>query len=138
MVHTIMYPQHAMLDDMIAQFFGDAFNGKASGGKYPLTDVYEEDGIAYMEIALAGFLKDEVKVSVDNKTLTVKGEAKQITDETKRSYIKRDIAKRNFEKSFSLMFDVSEVTAEFTDGILKIKLVPFVPEQTQLQQIEIK
>ena len=137
MRHTILYPQHAMLDDMITQFFGDAFNNQKANSKYPLTDVYDEDGIAYMEIAVAGFSKDEIKVTVDANTLTVKGESAK-KDTSNRNYIKKDIAKRNFEKSYSLMFDVESVDAEINDGILKIKLVPFIPEETKPKQIEIK
>lgn len=137
MRHTILYPQHAMLDDMIAQFFGDAFNDKKANSKYPLTDVYDEDGVAYMEIAVAGFSKDEIKITVDANTLTVKGEAHK-KDTSKRNYIKKDIATRNFEKSYSLMFDVETVDAKFENGILIIKLVPFIPEVSQPKQIEIK
>ena len=136
MTRTIMYPQHAMLDDLVAQFFGDAFNGKANGGKYPLTNVYDEDGIAYMEIAVAGFSKDEIEITVENDTLTISGQSRK-EEPANRNYIKKDIAMRNFEKSYSLMFPIDTVEAEFQDGILTIKLVPMVPVDNK-KRIEIK
>lgn len=136
MTRTIMYPQHAMLDELVAQFFGDAFNGKANGGKYPLTNVYDEDGIAYMEIAVAGFSKDEIEIIVDNDTITIKGQSKK-DDTSRRNYVKHDIAMRNFEKSYSLMFPIDTVEAEFLNGILTIKLVPLV-QVNNSKRIEIK
>jgi HSP20 family molecular chaperone IbpA len=136
MTRTIMYPHNAMLDELVAQFFGDAFNGKANGGKYPLTNVYDEDGIAYMEIAVAGFSKEEIEITIDNDTITIKGESNGDVP-AHRHYVKRDIAMRNFEKSYSLMFPIDTVEAEFQDGILTIKLVPLIQEQSS-KRIEIK
>lgn len=137
MRHTIMYPQHAMLDDMIAQFFGDVFNDKKANSKYPLTNVYYEDGVAYMEVAVAGFSKEDITITVDNDTLSIKGVSRRDSPET-RNYIKRDIAFRNFEKSYSLMFEVESVDAEVKDGILLIKLIPYIPTTRSPIKIEIK
>ncbi len=136
MRHTIMYPQHAMLDDMIAQFFGDAFNDKKANSKYPLTNVYDDEGVAYMEVAVAGFSKENITITVDNATLTIKGVSSRDDSDT-RNYIKKDIAFRNFEKSYSLMFDVESVDANVTDGILTIKLVPYIPDQETPRTIKI-
>ena len=137
MRHTMMYPQHPMLDDLVQQFFGDAFLNPKANSKYPLTDVYDEDGIAYMEVAVAGFSKDEIKITVNNDTLTIKGDALE-KDTSHRSYIKKDIAMRNFEKSYNLMFPVESVDAEFDNGILKIKIVPQTPKHQTMKEIEIK
>ena len=136
-MRTVFYPQHPMLEDMVQQFFGDAFGNAKANSKYPLTDVYDEDGIAYMEIAVAGFSRDEIKIMVDNDTLTIKGEKKEVEAPKSRNYVKRDIAKRNFEKSYNLMFPVETVDAEFENGILKIKIVPHA-QKKELKEIEIK
>ena len=58
---TLFYPSHPMLDDMVQEFFGNAFGNTKAVSKYPLTDVYTKDGLAYLEIAIAGFSKDEIK-----------------------------------------------------------------------------
>ena len=55
---TLFYPSHPMLDDMVQEFFGNAFGNTKAVSKYPLTDVYTKDGVAYLEIAIAGFSKD--------------------------------------------------------------------------------
>lgn len=136
MRHTLLYPQHPMLDDLVQQFFGETFGNQKANSKYPLTNVYDEDGIAYMEIAVAGFSKDEIKIRVENDTLTITGEATKV-DESKRNYIKKDIAMRSFEKSYSLMFDVEKIDATFENGILKIAMIPKQPEK-KVEEIEIK
>ena len=136
MRHTLMYPQHPVFDDLIHQFFGDAFSNTKANSKYPLTNVYDEDGIAYMEIAVAGFSKDDIKITVENDTLTIKGETTKV-DNPNRNYIKRDIAMRNFEKSYNLMFEVDKIDATFENGILKIALTPKKTEN-KIEEIEIK
>jgi len=135
MARTFMYPHNAMLDEMVAQFFGDTF-GKNQGSKYPLTNVYDEGGIAYMEMAVAGFSKDDIEITVENDTLTIKG-VKEKEDHPNRNYIKKDIAMRNFEKSYNLMFPIEKIDAEFENGILKLTLVP-VKQTDNKQKIEIK
>lgn len=137
MRHTMFYPQHPMLEDMVQQFFGDAFGNAKANTKYPLTDVYNENGVAYMEIAVAGFKKDEITITVDNESLTIKGEKKPEGKNESRYYVKRDIAKRNFEKSYSLMFPVENVEADVADGILTVKIIPHLKENN-VRQIEIK
>ena len=137
-MRTVLYPQHPALDDMVQQFFGDVFGNTKIQDKYPLTDIYEEDGIAYMDIAVAGFKKDEIKITIDNSTLTIKG--KKLSDKVpkNREYIKKDIAKRNFEKSYSLVFPVETVEANIKDGILTIKIIPYTKREKNTKQIEIK
>lgn len=133
--HYMFYPRHHVLDDMINQFFGDAFKIKDIS-KYPLTDVYEENGRAFMEVAVSGFTKEEIQVILENDSLTVRGtKVEQETPE--RNYIKRDIAKRNFEKTYNLMFPIDSVNASINDGILKIELLPKI-EQRDTKYIEIK
>lgn len=135
MRHTMFYPQNPMFEEMVQQVFGDTFGNKANS-KYPLTDVYNEDGNAYLEIAVAGFSKDEIEITVENDTLTIKGESLK-SDTSNRSYIKKDIAMRNFEKSYTLTFPVDKVDAAFENGILKIELVP-MDRQQDTKQIEIR
>lgn len=135
MRHTMFYPQNQVFDEMVQQFFGDTFGNKANS-KYPLTDVYDEDGIAYMEIAAAGFSKDDFEITVNNDVLTIRGESSK-EDTANRHYIKKDIAMRNFEKSYTLMFQLDKIVPTYVDGILKIKLIPKVI-QDDVKKIEIQ
>lgn len=136
MIHTVFYPSHPLLDSMVQEFLGSAHSNSKTNTKYPLTDVYEENGMAYMEIAVAGFQKHEIKILIDNDTLIVKGESLK-EEFPNRTYIKRDIARRNFEKSYSLMFPIDKIDASFEDGILKITLIPLI-QKRDIREIEIK
>lgn len=134
---TLFYPSHPMLDDMVQEFFGNAFGNTKAVSKYPLTDVYTKEGIAYLEIAVAGFTKEEIKIELNEDSLRIIGEkAIEEKDET-RAYIKKDIAKRNFDVAYSMMFPVDNINAEIVDGILKITVTPARVEK-QTKQIEIK
>ena len=68
---TLFYPSHPVLDDMVQEFFGNAFGNTKAVSKYPLTDVYTKDGLAYLEIAIAGFSKDEIKIELNEDSLRI-------------------------------------------------------------------
>lgn len=131
------YPAHAVVDAAIDEFFGNVFSNTKAVSKYPLTDVYTVDGIAYLEIAVAGFSKDEIKIELTEDSLRIVGSKNEDTTNTNREYIKRDIAKRNFDVAYSLMFPVDHIDAEIIDGILKVVVVP-ANKQKEVRQIEIK
>jgi HSP20 family molecular chaperone IbpA len=120
-MRTLFYP-HAIFDDMVSELFG-SIDKKQPGGKYPLTNIYEEDNKTYMEIALAGFSKEDISISVENDILTIKGETLE-EENPNRVYHKRDIAARSFLKSYNLLTPLDTIKAEFNDGILKLELIP--------------
>ena len=131
------YPSHPMVDEMVNNFFDTAFDNNKAVSKYPLTDVYTKDGIAYLEIAVAGFSKENIKIELEEDSLRIIGmKPDEAIDET-REYIKKDIAKRNFEVAYSLMFPVESIGAEIIDGILKVVVTPTIKEK-ETKQIDIK
>jgi HSP20 family molecular chaperone IbpA len=131
------YPTHAVVDAAIDEFFGSVFTNTKAVSKYPLTDVYTKEGIAYLEIAVAGFSKDEIKIELTEDSLRIIGSKQEDQSPEDREYIKRDIAKRNFDVAYSLMFPVDHIDAEIVDGILKVVVVP-ANKQKEIKQIEIK
>jgi HSP20 family molecular chaperone IbpA len=131
------YPTHAVVDAAIDEFFGNVFSNTKAVSKYPLTDVYTKDGIAYLEIAVAGFSKEDIKIELTQDSLRIVGSKNEDSAHENREYIKRDIAKRNFDVAYSLMFAVDHIDAEIVDGILKVSVVP-VNKQKETKQIEIK
>ena len=130
------YPSHVLLDAAVDEFFGNVFSNPKAVNKYPLTDVYTKDGIAYLEIAIAGFSKADIKIELTEDSLRIVGTKPEESVEN-REYIKRDIAKRNFDVAYSLMFPVDHIDAEVIDGILKIVVVPAIKEK-ESKQITIK
>lgn len=138
MKNKFFYPSHPILDDMVHEFFGNAFGNTKAVSKYPLTNIYTVDNKAYFEIAVAGFSKDEIKIELNEDTLRIVGEKnKEEPKDESVSYIKKDIAKRNFSVAYSMMFPVDKIDAEITDGILKITVIPKAKEK-ETKLIEIK
>ena len=80
-----------------------------------------------LEIALAGFKKEEVKVYTEYGKLVVEGtkpEEKQTTE-----YFHRGLARRNFNKSWTLSEDCVVDDVTFENGLLTIELNKIVPEK---------
>ena len=101
MVGTMLFPD---LKKNVDEIFNEFFEiSKKEIGKYPLTDIYVDkiDGATYIEIALAGFNKDDIEVFIENDELVIRGKHKQKEDiEKNRIYLQRDLAKRSFERKY--------------------------------------
>ena len=94
------------------------------------------DGTYRISMAVAGFGRDELDLTVQENTLIVTGKAAEGERET-REFLHRGIAKRAFERRFQLA-DVIKVTdASYENGLLNIDLVREVPEHKKPRRIEI-
>ena len=90
-----------------------------------------------LQFALAGFTKDDVSISLDNRKLTIKGESKGMELPETGEYLHKGIANRKFTDIFTLPEFVEVVGAEFKDGILNIILEKRIPEDRLPKQISI-
>ena len=110
----------------------------ATGTNYPPYNVIttEDEDVFFIELAVAGFAKEDLDISIKEQVLTVKGEIKDSNDETK--YAHRGIATRKFTREFALaeFIEVTGATAE--NGMLKISLERIVPEDKKPKTIKIK
>ena len=103
---------------------------------YPPYNVIKEDDDTYIvEIALAGFDKSDLSVTVDNGNLIVKGE-KESKDDVKFTH--KGIATRSFTRSFALGEFMEVTGAEFENGMLSITVERIVPEEKKPKSIKIK
>lgn len=104
---------------------------------YPPYNVIKTDENTYfVELAIAGFKKDEVQIEVENDALTVKGErVREETDTTQ--YLHRGLSHRNFERKFQLAEHMVVKGAVIQDGILTIRLERIVPEEKKAKLIDI-
>tara|TARA_R110000787_G_scaffold4625_1_gene17445 strand:+ start:732 stop:1136 length:405 start_codon:yes stop_codon:yes gene_type:complete len=91
------------------------------GTPYPHFDVIKDkDSDNYiMEMALAGYKKDSLKVNVEDNVLIVEGGSK---DEDSTSYVKKGIAKRYFKKKLQLADHLEVTSSKFEDGMLSVVL----------------
>jgi len=84
---------------------------------------------------VAGFSRDEIDVTVHENSLLVTGKAK--TDEDEGRYLHRGIARRAFERRFSLADHIKIVGASLDNGMLHVDLVHEVPEEAKPRKIQI-
>lgn len=103
---------------------------------YNLVKINEKE--QFLQFALAGFTKDDVSISLDNRKLTVKGESKGMEFPEGAEYLHRGIATRKFTDIFTLPEFVEVMGAEFKDGILTIVLEKQIPEDKLPKTIEIR
>jgi molecular chaperone IbpA len=103
---------------------------------YPPYDIIKLDEDTYkLSLAVAGFSKDDIKVSVDNGTLIIKGEIVEVTD---AEIVHKGIAGRKFTRTFALGEYMEVTGAEMKDGMLHIDIDRIVPEDKKPKDITIK
>jgi molecular chaperone IbpA len=94
---------------------------------YPPYNIEKTGEDAYrLTMAVAGFAEDELDVTAQENTLLVTGKAKKDDDENR--YLHRGIARRAFERRFSLADQIKVVGASLVNGMLHVDLVTEVPE----------
>jgi molecular chaperone IbpA len=138
---------------MVTQFAMDLFNDpffigfnrelgrlntahKTNTQSYPPYDLLKLDEDTYrISIAIAGFSKDDINVSVDNGTLIIKGEIAEVTD---AEVVHKGIAGRKFTRSFALGEYMEVTGAEMKDGMLHINVDRIIPEDKKPKTIKIK
>jgi molecular chaperone IbpA len=92
-----------------------------------------------IELALAGFSKDDIDVEYENNVLTVKSIKREETEkEINDAILHRGISKRMFTKSFTVADDVEVNGAELKDGLLRVSLERIIPESKKPRTIEIR
>lgn len=99
--------------------------------RYPLTDIsYDDNKVAYIDIAVAGWSKDELSVQVEDNAIVVKGHKEQTKDDKKREYKQRLISTGDFKRTLYLnnTYTGGEIDVKLKDGILSITVQP-APEK---------
>ena len=107
-------------------------------GNYPPHNIvkYSDDTYA-IEVAVAGFTKEEVTVEVDQDQLTIRG-VKDRPNESTVEYLHRGLAARDFEQTFTLAEYMEVRGAKVENGMLQIDIQRIVPEALKPRTIEIK
>jgi molecular chaperone IbpA len=103
---------------------------------YPPYNIEKTGEDAYrLTMAVAGFAPEELDITVQENSLLVTGKAKKDGDESR--YLHRGIARRAFERRFSLADHIKVVGASLRDGMLHVDLAHEVPEAAKPRKIEI-
>jgi molecular chaperone IbpA len=92
----------------------------------PYNLIHESNVLSRLEIALAGFKKDEVKVYTEYGKLTVEADKEEKTETG--TYAHKGIAARSFTRQWSMSDDTEVGDVTFEDGLLTVSLKKVVPE----------
>ena len=122
--------------------FGDVFNelesmsrAVAKAATYPPYNIKQvKDNKFVIEMAVAGFAKADIEITLEGNKLVVKGNTQE-DKETVQDFLYRGIANRNFTREFKLADKVEIQNAELVNGMLKIGLQNMVKVQDQIKKI---
>ena len=105
--------------------------------KYPPYNIKQvNDKKWVIEMAVAGFAKSDIELTLDGNKLTIKGAAKE--DDSLETYVHKGIANRDFSHTFKLADQVEIGNAEMVNGMLKVWLESLVKTQDNIKKIAIK
>lgn len=90
-----------------------------------------------IEMALAGYKKEDIEITMHDGVLTVKS-VKRVEPEDDSKVLYKGISNRSFSRSFTLADNVVVNNASMEDGMLRIELEQIVPEAKKLKTIAIK
>lgn len=135
MTGNFAYPRNAFLG--FDHIFDQLENiHKHAKDTYPPHNVVKEEEMKYsLELAVAGFQKEHIDISVNDGVLDINGNRPQRREQEK--YVHKGISARNWKKSFRLS-EYTEVTgADLKDGILTVNLEVILPEEKRPRKIKI-
>lgn len=113
---------------------------KASSQTWPFYNIVKVDEDKYrVDLAVAGFGKNEIEIELANNTLIIKGSTNsEDSSVTPVEYLFKGIADRSFTRKFTLADHVEVKNAELVNGMLKIFLENVVPESKKPKKVDIK
>ena len=109
---------------------------KVNNGAFPPYDLLKLDEDNYqLTLAVAGFTKKDLTVSIEDGSLWITGEITTITD---AEVVQKGIAARKFTRIFELSEYMEVSTVELKDGMLNIRIVRNLPKEKQPKILTIK
>ena len=99
-----------------------------SGSNYPPFNIVDGgNGKTTLEVALAGFCREDIEVETERNVLTVS--ARKAPTDRERKYQHKGISYRTFSRNWQMGDDVTVTNVEFVDGLLTITLQRELPEK---------
>ena len=109
-----------------------------SSSSYPPYNISKVDDNNYIiEMALAGFNKDDIEIELADSELTVRSKKRENLNKDV-NLIHQGISQRSFNRKFTLSEEILVKNAEMKNGMLIIKLEKFIPENKKPKLINIK
>ena len=124
--------------DRLARLIDSATRVDTATPAYPPYNIESTGDDSYrLTMAVAGFARDELDIIVQQNSLVISGKAQKEGEEAQGRYLHRGIARRAFERRFSLADHIKVNGASLDNGLLHVDLVREVPEEAKPRQIKI-
>ena len=112
------------LDRLTKEAFGDELHYSSRASVYPPLNIFETPNSLIIRAELPGIKADQLDISLETDTLTIKGKRQIQHEESKVSFHRREIECGNFNRSIGLpiKIDPDSISAKLVNGILTITL----------------
>ena len=133
--HVTTYDPFRLFDEMERSFFKGSELGDFRADIRDTGDAYE------LEADLPGVKKEDIKVDLDNNYLTISAERHAEKDEKdkKGNYVRRERSYGSYSRSFDVTgVQTEQITAEYTDGVLKLHLPKKQEALSTTRRLEIR
>lgn len=131
-----LYP----FSDVFESLFNDSFISDRMISRVPAVNICETEGEYQIELAAPGLKKEDFKINLDRNMLNISVEKTTESAEEQKKYNKREYSYTSFVRSFALpdSADEGHIDAEYTDGVLKIKVAKKEEAKMATREIPIK
>ena len=105
---------------------------------YPPYNIRKVNDLQYViELALAGFSKDDIEVEVTDGQLSIRSKEEKKEEEESSYFVHKGIAKRSFSRTYTLSDDIIVKGADLKDGMLIVELEKVIPDEKKPRLIQI-
>ena len=127
------------LSGLFENFFGDDFLSKEYAQFVPAVNLSEEEGKYNVELSAPGFEKNDFKIELNERILTVSGKHQEEKEMKEKTFSRKEFNYGSFQRSFSLPEEINEeaIDAQYENGILKITLPKKAQEKKTVKEIKI-
>ena len=134
------------LQDRVNRIFRESFSPErpdealTTSNFAPPVDVYEDEHNITLKIEVPGIDEKDINVSIENNTLTVRGERRFEKDEKEENFHRVERMYGSFTRSFTLpnTVDAEQVSAHYEKGVLKIRLAKKAEAKPKLIKVNVE
>lgn len=123
-------------------FNPEPYLSKSVVSRIPAVNVAEAENEFHIELAVPGLKKDDFKINIEKDQLSISAEKKEVApeDADEKKYNRKEFNYSSFTRTFTLpeSADQGNVQAEYTDGILFIKVAKKEEAKIQVREIAVK